>query len=350
MALSESKIISKNNSSINKSPFNPEMIEINKNILFFKNEILGDLRKMEERLSIKITEQSVINSEQYYSLEKKYEELSTFITNINSLVLDNSKFIDKLDFFQQFKLKAEDNLNRLNAKIVTVQKETRGFFDNIEKMINDNLRYPGVIGNKAKFLNFRQFIDYIIITFKEFDEFKQEIKNIDFNSFKKKINSDIQEVRLGIIDSSRSSVSLIGSQYKKFDSKVEDIIKNNKKMMDENENKFNDLENKINDYFSEYQTKFETIEKNINDKQIEQLNEIENLKILKNKFTQEMNNLTSNFETNKTEQESKECNNENNYMLKIINNNQISEEQKFMENSNEEIRIPIYQLFAQRKL
>ena len=206
MALSESKIINKNNSSINKSPFNPEMIKINQDILFFKDEILGDLRKMEERLSIKITEQKVINSDQIDSLERKLKQLSTQITEVNSLVLDNSKFIDKLDFFQQFKLKAEDNLTRLNAKIVTVQKETREFFNNIEKMINDNLRYPGVIGSKAKFLNFRQFIDYIIITFKEFDEFKQEIKNIDFNSFKKKINSDIQEVRLAIIDSSRSSV------------------------------------------------------------------------------------------------------------------------------------------------
>ena len=51
----------KDNSSIltnsinekNKSIFNPEKSKINQDFLFFKNDILKDIRKLEEKLNIK---------------------------------------------------------------------------------------------------------------------------------------------------------------------------------------------------------------------------------------------------------------------------------------------------------
>ena len=46
--------------------------EINNDFLYFKNDILLDIRKIEERLNFKLTEQSVINSEQFVSFEKNY--------------------------------------------------------------------------------------------------------------------------------------------------------------------------------------------------------------------------------------------------------------------------------------
>ena len=46
--------------------------EINNDLLYFKNDILLDIRKVEERLNFKLTEQSVINSEQFVSFEKNY--------------------------------------------------------------------------------------------------------------------------------------------------------------------------------------------------------------------------------------------------------------------------------------
>ena len=119
------------------------------------------------------------------------------------------------------------------------------------------MRYPGIIGNNARFIDFRHFIDYIIKNFREFNEFKKEIKNFDFDAFKKQINSDIQDFRFTISDNKKNSLRLLLNNCKEFDLKIEDLMKQNKQMMKENEEKF---DNKINDCLSEYQIKFKDLE------------------------------------------------------------------------------------------
>ena len=308
--------------STNKTIINTEFNSLKQDLLYFKNDILKDVRKMEEKMNIKLTEQNIVNSEQYNAYEKKLDMLSTQINMMNSMMVENSNINEKLNNFQSFKTRTEDRLFTLGSNMYTLQKEYKEYFTNIEKLINDNLKYPGVIGKNSKFLNFRRFIDYILSYFKEFNEFKDEIKNWDFNNFKRRINSNLQEFRLAISDGYRSSLSLIQNNVKQFDSKLEDIINKNKKVLEENEGKFGELKNKIVEYLSENQTKFTNMEKTINDKYSEQLNEIENLK---NKFVTDINNIKSNIKTNKENNESKIENNEQKYVLKIINNNYMTE-------------------------
>ena len=157
---------------------------------------------------------------------------------------------------------------------------------------------------------------------------------MDFNNFKRRINSSLQEFRLAISDGYKSTLNLIQNNVKQFDSKLVDIINKNKKVLEENEGKFEELKNKIVEYLSENQTKFTNMEKTINDKYSEQLNEIENLK---NKFVTDINNIKSNIKTNKEINGAKIENNDQNYVLKIINNNYMNEgenQQILKENDN----------------
>ena len=309
----------------NKTIINTEFNSMKQDLLFFKNDILKDVRKMEEKIHIKLTEQNIINSEQYNAYEKKLDMLSAQINHINSNMLDNSNLFEKLNILQAFKTRAEDRIFTLSSNMYTFQREYKDNFTNIEKLINDNLKYPGVIGKNSKFLNFRRFIDYILNYFKEFNEFKDEIRNLDFNNFKRKINSNLQELRFSISDSYRHSLNLIENNMKQFDSKLEEIINKNKKVLEENEKKFGELKNKIVEYLSENQTKFTNMEKNINNKYSEQLNEIENLK---NKFVNDMNNFESSLKSIKEINEQKIENNEQKNIQKIndkSNNNYIPE-------------------------
>ena len=59
------ELINPVNNQNNNSIFNPDMNNIKQDLLFFKNDILKDIRKIEEKLNLKLTEQSVVNSEQY---------------------------------------------------------------------------------------------------------------------------------------------------------------------------------------------------------------------------------------------------------------------------------------------
>ena len=285
----------------NKDFINYEMQEL----LFFKNDMLKDMKKLDDKFTFKIAEQNSINSEQFDKIKKQLNILSQQISQTNSRISKDIDFSEKIKDFQRFKLKTEDDINRLNSKIIITQKEQRDFINKFEKIVDDNLKYPGIIGSNAKFLNFRNFIDYSLSYFNEFIKFREYIKNFGLDDFKRKINSDIQEFRFAIIDNYKNSTRLVLNNLKEFDMKMEDIINSNKKLMKENENKFEDWTKKFNDFLSEYQTKFANLEKETKDKYAEHLNEMENLKTMKNQFFLDMNNIKSNLEISTKNIESK---------------------------------------------
>ena len=323
----ESIILLKNNTlksfnSENKTFLNPEIISMKQDLLFFKNEILKDMRLLEEKINLKITDQNVINSEQFFEYEKKIETLTNKINNINTKVIDNSNLAEKINIFQSFQSKAEDQLNSVNFKIYSIQKEYKNYFNINEKTLDDNIRYPGLIGKNGRFHNFRKFIDYILSYFKEYNEFREEIRSFDINNLKKKIYSDLKDFRLAIDEGYRSTLNIILKSKRELESQLQDTLKQNKQMMEKNEQKLEELRNKIMKDLSDYQNNFADIKKNIDDKSNEQLNEIE---ILKNKLLNDMNNIKADFESIKKKDESKNENNELKYILKFIKNTYMPE-------------------------
>ena len=175
----------------NKDFINYEMQQL----LFFKNDMLKDMKKLEDKFTFKIAEQNSINSEQFDKIKKQLNILSQQISQTNSRISKDIDFSEKIKDFQRFKLKTEDDINRLNSKIIITQKDQRDFINKFEKIVDDNLKYPGIIGNNAKFLNFRNFINFSFSYFNEFIKFRKYIKNFGLDDFKRKINSDIQEFR-----------------------------------------------------------------------------------------------------------------------------------------------------------
>ena len=320
--------------SLNRGFLNPEIASIKQDILFFKNDMLKDIRKLEEKLNLKMTNQNLMSSEQYNAFEKKMDSITTQITEINSLLVNNTNLTEKVNTLQIFKSRTEDSIFRVNARINTFEKEYREYIDNVEILINNNLKYPGIIGKNSRFSNFRHFIDYILKYFNDFNDFKDEIRNFNFNEFKKKIISDLNDFRFAINENYSNSILLIQRNVQDFDKRMDDLIKKNEKFLKANESKFEELENKINNYLSEYQAKFTSLEQNINEKYDEQLKEVENIKNLKSEFIEEMEKIKTKFEEIKKNEESKDINNENNFLLKIINNNYISESQKGTEENN----------------
>ena len=323
----ESIILLKNNTlksfnSENKTYLNPEIISMKQDLLFFKNEILKDMRLLEEKINLKITDQNVINSEQFFEYEKKIETLTNKINNINTKVIDNSNLAEKIIIFQSFQSKTEDQLNSINSKIYSIQKEYKNYFNINEKTLDDNIRYPGLIGKNGRFQNFRKFIDYILSYFKEYNEFREEIRSFDINNLKKKIYSDLKDFRLAIDEGYRSTLNIILKSKRELESQLQDTLKQNKQMMEKNEQKLEELRNKIMKDLSDYQNNFADIKKNIDDKSNEQLNEIE---ILKNKLLNDMNNIKADFESIKKKDESKNENNELKYILKFIKNTYMPE-------------------------
>ena len=320
-----------------KAVYTGELKNIKQDILYFKNDILKDMRKLEEKVNLKLTEQNMMNSEQFDAYEEKIDQLSDQIGVVNSLSVNNSNIVEKLKNYEIFKTRTNDQLLSLNVKMSSLQKEYKELFNNNEKIVNDNLRYPGIIGKNSKFRNFRNFIDYILITFQEFNDFKDDIKNLDFNSFKKKVNTNLDDFRHAISDGYKSSLTLIQNSAKEFDSKWQKMVKNNEKLMEENEKKLEEIKSAMADYLSEFQSKMTILENNINDKLMDKINEFEKIK---NKMKKDMENIQLNLELSKKNNQLKNEAEEQKFKLKEnfseYYNNIIMNNEKTILNTNKE--------------
>ena len=281
------------------SIINPETNALKQDILFFKNDILKDLRRIEEKLNLKLTEQSIANNDQYEAFEKKLDILNSKIIRVNEFVSDNTNLSEKINTFQLFKSKTEDSILSLNSRIAIVQKETKDSLIKIEKILEENLKYPGIIGKNSKFSNFRFFIDYVMNNIKYLNDFKQEMINFDFAGFKKRINSDLQEFRFTLNENDRNLRKLIESNIKEFNSKVFDLDNKMENKFEDVYDTLKDYKNIINERISLYeekvQNKFDNLQKNLEDKYKEHLNDINNFKNIKNKFTNDINNIKHNL-------------------------------------------------------
>ena len=200
-----------------KNYLNPEIIRIKQDLLFFKNDILKEIRLFEEKYNLKISNQNVINSEQFFEYEKKIEALTNQVNIINSKISDNSNLNEKINKFQSFQSKTEDTIFSINSKIYKIQKEYEDYFNKTEKTLDDNIRYPGLIGKNGRFQNFRKFVDYILSYFKEYNAFREEVRNFDIISLKKKINSDLRDFRSAINKGYRSTLTMVQKSKKELE-------------------------------------------------------------------------------------------------------------------------------------
>ena len=289
-----------NENNLSNKSLNLEMKQIIQDLKYFKNDLLLDVRKIEERFNYKLLEQSIISSEQYDSFEKRLSELSDRISQIKQIILDYGDISGRIKTLLKFKMETEDSINRIYAQLFTFQKQNKEFSNNIDKIISENLEYPGIIGKNSKFLNFRYFIDYTLKNLKDLNEFMDNTKTFNFHEFRRKINSEIADIRFSLSDNYNNSVRLIGKNFKEFDAKVEDLIKTNNKNMEDNEARFEELKNNIFKYFAEYQTKFENLEKNINENYNQQIKEIDNIKKVKQELKEDINNFKSYLDNIKT--------------------------------------------------
>ena len=268
----EKNSLDKSNSDF-KIAFTSELKNLKQDLLYYRNDILKDMKKLEEKINLKITEQSLMNSEQFNAYGEKIDQLSDKISIIDSLEESNINFYEKLKNYETFKLKIENQVTSMETKMNTLQKDFNFYVNNNERTINDNLIYPGIIGKNARFNNFRNFVDHILKNFQELNEFKENIKKLDFNSFKRKMNQNLADFRYAIADGYRNSISLIQNNLKVFDSKWQIMVKNNDSIM------------KIKEDMNNFQSNLEL------NKRIYQLNNEANEK----KFILKENNISDNY-------------------------------------------------------
>ena len=119
------------------------MAEVSKgDLMFFQNEILSDIKKLESKINLKIDKQiedlkqKIIHSEKTTkNLSDKYEELFTLTHTFK----DKNEEIDKI---LQFHSKVEDITSRNTSKIEKFEKDIGNISFKYDKILNMNLTLP----------------------------------------------------------------------------------------------------------------------------------------------------------------------------------------------------------------
>ena len=188
-----------------------------KDFLYFQNEILEDIKKVESKFAEKITSLYSYIKEMTLSNEKRFTTLNTIIQNISESnhAETEKNIISQIDLLKK---KVEDiNLNNA-TKIAIMQKDVLNTFYKYDKIILDNLKINGLIGEGCIYKNLNFFNEYINKKVKELIVAKDKT-NSEIVIIKGKIKDLITQFKTGLENESIRINELINKNIIEIDEK-----------------------------------------------------------------------------------------------------------------------------------
>ena len=174
----------------------------------FKDEILSFFKERETFLLNKIKSyQSHIES-----TENKYENLTNNITmNYQEILSSQANLnnrIDKLNSYEPFVLKTNDNLTSHEIRINNLREDFTKFTQKYDKIYLDNLEMPGFIGRCAKYKNCQLFFADVMKELNKFNNYKEK-NTIDLKAYKEKLEQNIKTFRTLMDNNNKSQMNHI---------------------------------------------------------------------------------------------------------------------------------------------
>ena len=233
--------------------FERQRTNLQKDILFLKEDILKDFREIETKLSTKYEKQNSNIITKLHKFENKIEALNNKIIELSSLISTDKNIQHKVLNLNEFQIKLSDKLLSQEIAIKANESKIKDVVDKYDKILNESIIYQGIIGNNARFQNFHHFIDYILLNINEFVTFKD--KNvIDFKGYKTKLETLFKSLKMQadsiVSTSNKHTNKKFNELEKKFkeliniqDAKVFDIKLENNKFKEDIQNKIKEMNN-----------------------------------------------------------------------------------------------------------
>ena len=152
--------------------------------LFFQNEILTDLKKMELRINEKISKITSFLSEEKNKNDSKIQE---FTSKFDELQIKKIEFTEQINnSLNSLKLKQEEYASKNEIRISMIQKDLSNACFKYDKVLINNLTIPNLVGECCPYANLPIFIEFAnnkikILNYKKYFYFNKII--IDDNLF-----------------------------------------------------------------------------------------------------------------------------------------------------------------------
>ena len=295
-------------------------------LIYFKNQTLKDLKEIEANILSKVKAKTDQYDTKFTQMETKINIYSTKITELSQSINSEKNNVEKIDKLYEFKSSSEYKTSKLETRLKEISENFSEEIHSMKKIINESINYPGVIGPKSKFNDFRAFIDYLIKSISSINVFKDKMSAFDIQSYKTNLDKIIKSYKTEFDRYMSSSKNLVSDTFVVFDNKVaalfktfEDKLENEKNLLqknidemnininslknelifkigihdDENEKKLLNLNSKYDKYFSDIDLIHKKLEET--DDNIKKIfNDYDDkIKEQENKFSSKLNNLLS---------------------------------------------------------
>ena len=169
-------------------------------LIEFKDEIFKKVRLLENRLTTEVnTKYSEMNNN-YEKLDNRINFISENNDSLLEIVTAQKMNLDKITELESFKNKAEQNMIMHDIKIKSLSSDLDKIKSKYDKTISDNLQVPGYVGPGCQFKTISEYITNNIYEFSKLknDRDQMKIENIEV----KNRLDNILKSTLNLIDTS----------------------------------------------------------------------------------------------------------------------------------------------------
>ena len=225
--------------------------EIRKDIILFKDETLKVVREMSKQLFEGVRQKSNELDSKITELESKLLKYKESNKRMFDIILEQKVYLEKIKNFSDYKSKTETRLLEFDIKLSKFFSELVNFKSHYDKIINENLNIPGIIGVSCKYNTIADYIADTINKNKLFHSEQDRIKNEIF--LIKKNNENLEKSLNGVIDVSVSTSKMYAdarnNEIKNFINKkieyLNNLVSETKNTLEENVYKKDDVKNLI---------------------------------------------------------------------------------------------------------
>ena len=200
-----------------------EKIYENKDLNLFKEDILNYLQERDKTIF------NMIKSfkEKIEKTENNYLDLTRRISNNYSDILssqaDIKNRLDKLNSYESFSSKTNDQLISHEIRINNLRDEYNKSVQKYDKIYLDNLELPGYIGKYSKYKNCQVFFDDVIKELNKLNSYKEK-NSIDLKAYKEKLESIIKTFNTLVDNNNKSQIKYINEMNEKSNRDCKSMI------------------------------------------------------------------------------------------------------------------------------
>ena len=198
--------------------------------MYFKEEILGNLKRLDVRLNDRIDQQSKTIDSKISPISLKFDELSNKVFDLSSMISQDKLSLEKISQLLQFKAKVEDTLQSHLSQIRENSKDISNACYKYDKMMFENFMVPGLIGNNCKYPTMKSYIESNTAQVTALNSFKDK-NQIDLKAYKDKLerlveqfHSQIENVKSSFLDYCRTSFEEMNIKFNERCKETEDRI------------------------------------------------------------------------------------------------------------------------------